>query len=169
MIDLVSSVPLELITLVIELSEGSAAPPTRGAAALSVPANVRMLRAAVGAMRDDVEDESSTGTQRFLRILRFARLLRLLRLLKIQKYINMLEEMLNVNLQIISLAKFLSMIIYLMHVLACIWFSLAYTAPYGDSQSPVSRAHYIPPAAVTHPHPTRAYASRDDNMAPHLR
>ena len=62
---------------------------------------------------------------KFLRTLRLFRLLRLLRLLKIQKYLNFLEDALNVNLAVLSLAKTILGLGYMMHVLGCGWFAVA--------------------------------------------
>ena len=66
LIDLVSSIPLEIITAILVSLDGGAG------------------------------DGEGTGL-RLLRALRLVRLLRLLRLLKLQRYINILEDALNVK------------------------------------------------------------------------
>ena len=82
----------------------------------------------ISAFIEAVSDEGSENGQngmRLLRALRLVRLLRLLRLLKLQRYINILEDSLNVNLQFVQLAKALGGIVYIMHILGCGWFWIA--------------------------------------------
>ena len=97
-VDLLSSVPLELVELIQEYYAYAAS-------------------------------ESQTSSLRALRALRLVRMLRLLRLLKIQSYINAIEDALNINLQMLHLAKVLAGVGYLMHVLGCFWFLLHMTHP----------------------------------------
>lgn len=86
---------------------------------------LELIDAMVAALQEDHGRSASNGTLKVFRALRLVRLLRLLRLLKIQRYINIIEEALNVNLQILNLAKLLSGIVYLMHVLGCAWYFIA--------------------------------------------
>ena len=95
-IDLLSSIPLELIDAVIELLT-------------SIDAN---------------DDADRIWFMRYLRVLRLARLLRLLRLLKVQRYINALDDAFNVNLQFVKLARVIAGMLYLMHVLGCTFYWL---------------------------------------------
>ena len=106
-IDLLSSFPLELVELVAD--------------SLSL----------WSANEDGTVNVENGGALRMLRALRLVRLLRLLRLLKVSRYIGMLEEKVDVNLQILQLIKMILGLLYLMHLLGCFWFYLAAHPPEG--------------------------------------
>lgn len=97
-VDALSSLPLELIEVV-----------------------THMIKQAEG-IEEDTDEE---GALRLIRALRLVRLMRLLRLLKIQSYVNAVEEALNINLQMLQLAKVICGIVYLCHILGCLFFFLA--------------------------------------------
>ena len=71
------------------------------------------------------DEDTAVNNLRVLRALRLVRLLRLLRLLKVQKYVNLLEDALNINLQVLQLLKVIAALVYLAHLLGCAWFYLA--------------------------------------------
>ena len=94
LIDLSSSLPLELVELLV----------------------------------DDPDAFFSSGVGpvglKLLRALRLLRLLRLLKVLKMKRYIQLLEDATQINLQVLALIKLLVGIIYLCHLLGCVWFYL---------------------------------------------
>lgn len=104
-VDLLSSMPMELVDLVAQLL---------------FP-------------QPDENGPQGGSVNRLLRALRLVRLLRVLRLLKIQSYINLLEDALSINLQLIQLFKVTSGLVYLAHVLGCFWFWLANSAETSDN------------------------------------
>ena len=99
-LDLLSSVPVELIDLLVISLWGG----------------------------DDNDEVQSHLSLRMLRAMRLFRLLRLLRLLKVQRYIALIEDLLNINLQILHLVKMIASLLYLMHLMGCCWFCLADTS-----------------------------------------
>ena len=117
LLDLVSSLPLELIDVVLKAFSTSGDDGSGGSSGLKA-----------------------------LRALRLVRLLRLLRLLKIQKYINQLEDALTINLNSLQLVKVVGGICYLMHLLGCAWFWLADNAPEGR-ETWITQYGLIPPDA----------------------
>ena len=114
LLDLVSSLPLELIDLLVEYFS-----------------------------RAGGDDGEGSSGLKALRALRLVRLLRLLRLLKIQRYITQLEDAFAINLSSLQLAKVIAGICYLMHLLGCAWFWLADNAPEG-AQTWITQYGLIP-------------------------
>jgi len=74
------------------------------------------------ALRDSTFGDLSSI--KMLRALRLLRLLRMLKVLRMQQYIQLVEDSLGVNLQVLMLLKLLVAVIYLMHLLGCVWFYL---------------------------------------------
>lgn len=72
------------------------------------------------------DDDATAGfaSLKMLRALRLLRLLRLLKVLKMQSYIHMIEDATDINLQVLTLIKLLIGVLYLTHILGCLWFSL---------------------------------------------
>ena len=77
------------------------------------------------AKMQQVDDGSSANSM--IRALRLMRLARVLRLLKLQSYIDAVEDGLGVNLRMLELVKMVAVILYLCHILGCLWFFLADT------------------------------------------
>jgi len=77
------------------------------------------------AKMQQVDDGSSANAM--IRALRLMRLARVLRLLKLQSYIDAVEDGLGVNLRMLELVKVVAVILYLCHILGCLWFFLADT------------------------------------------
>ena len=73
------------------------------------------------------DDDGSTehlASLKMLRALRLLRLLRLLKVLKMQKYVHLFEDATDINVQIMTLVKLLIGVVYLTHMLGCVWFYL---------------------------------------------
>ena len=69
--------------------------------------------------------DSGGDSARLLRVLRLFRLLRLLKLLKVGEYIATIEERFDLNLGFLRIGQMAISLLYLAHLLGCIWFYLA--------------------------------------------
>ena len=100
-VDVLSSIPIELIDVIIlEYEQGAEA--------------------------------NYLHTLRILRLMRLLRLLRLLRVFKLQRYVSLVEESLDINMQMLQLVKVMGIILCSAHLLGCAWFWLASHASDGE-------------------------------------
>ena len=83
------------------------------------------------ALFETLGDNSQLSLLRFLRLMR---LLRLLKLLKIDQYLDMMEEVLEMNLRFVQLIIMLAKVGFLSHILGCFWYGVGANSrgPDGD-------------------------------------
>lgn len=74
---------------------------------------------------DENSDQGVQTISRGVRLLRLLRLLRVFRYYKLRKFLINVEEKLQINLYVTSLARSVLIILYMAHLLACLWYLAA--------------------------------------------
>lgn len=115
-IDLSSSIPVSLIQR-LTTDQG----PASGSADGSNLVNLRIIK-----------------LTRLPRLYRLLRLLKLIRLYKSNKFIQMLSMQLNFQLTTTRLIKSFIMVFFLIHLIGCVWVTVAVLNPYDDPESWIS-------------------------------